>query len=119
MYCWMSDLSQELSRLRKLRGKPLRAVERATGVSNAYLSQLENGSVERPRPHVLHKLADYYGVPYEDLMAAAGYLSRTDERQSVDPELAEIQLMSAGLSFEQKKVLKRFIRFLQQSEEEG
>lgn len=114
----MSDLSQELSRLRKLRGKSLRAVERRTGISNAYLSQLENGSVKRPRPHVLHKLADYYGVRYEDLMTAAGYLFRTDEKRSVDPDLVEIQLMSEGLSVEQKTVLKSFIRFLQQSREE-
>ena len=114
----MSDLSQGLSRLRKLRGKTLRAVEKETGVSNAYLSQLENGSVKRPRPHVLHKLADFYDVAYEDLMTAAGYLSRNDEKRPVDPELIEIQLMSAGLSNQQKKELKRFIRFLQQSQEE-
>lgn len=114
----MNDLSQELSRLRKLRGKTLRAVEKETGISNAYLSQLENGSVKRPRPHVLHKLANYYDFPYETLMAAAGYLSRDDEEQAVDPELVEIQLMSAGLSDHQKKELKRFIRFLQQARED-
>ena len=114
----MSELSHALSRLRSLRGKTLRAVEEETGVSNAYLSQLENGSVKRPRPQVLHKLADYYGVAYEDLMTAAGYLSRNDEKRPVDPELVEIQLMSAGLSNQQKKELKRFIRFLQQSQEE-
>ena len=114
----MSDLSQELSRLRKLRGKTLRAVEKETGVSNAYLSQLEHGSVKSPRPHILHTLADFYDVAYEDLMTAAGYLSRSDEKRSVEPELVEIQLMSAGLSDQQKKVLKRFIRFLQQSQEE-
>ena len=111
----MSALSVELTRLRKLRGKTLRAVEAKIGVSNAYLSQLEKGRVEKPRPHVLHKLADYYGVPYEDLMAAAGYLARRDEKRPDDPALTEIQLMSAGLSNEQKKTLKKFIRFLQQS----
>ena len=113
----MSDLAQELSRLRRLRGKTLRAVEEETGVSNAYLSQLENGLVKSPRPHVLHKLADFYEIAYEDLMTAAGYLSRKDKNRPVDPELVEIQLMSAGLSHQQKKELKRFIRFLQQSEE--
>ena len=87
-------------------------------MSNAYLSQLETGSVIRPRPNVLHKLAGFYNVPYEDLMAAAGYLSRNEEKRPVDPELVEIQLMSAGLSNQQKKELKRFIRFLQQSQEE-
>ena len=114
----MSDLSKKLSRLRKLRGKTLRALEEETGISNAYLSQLENGLVKRPRPHVLHKLADYYGVPYEDLMAAAGYLTRSNKEHPDDPELVEIQLMSAGLSGEQRKTLKRFIRFLQQSQGE-
>ena len=114
----MSDLSQELSRLRRLRGKTLRAVEEETGVSNAYLSQLETGSVMRPRPHILHKLAGFYKVPYEDLMASAGYLSPNDEKSPEDPDLVEIQLMSAGLSNRQKRELKRFIRFLQQSKEE-
>lgn len=114
----MSDLSQELLRLRKLRGKTLRALEEETGISNAYLSQLENGLVKRPRPHVLHKIAEFYGVPYEDLMTAAGYLAPADKKQPVDSELTEIQLMSAGLSDRQKKELKKFIRFLQHSREE-
>ena len=104
--------------LRKLNGKTLRAVEAKTGISNAYLWQMENGKVERPRPDVLHRLAKYYGVRYEDLMTAAGYLTRSDEKQPEDPELTEIKLMSAKLSDEQKKILKRFIRFLQQSQEE-
>jgi len=34
----------------------LRAVERATGVSNAYLSQLESGQDPAPSPVVWHKL---------------------------------------------------------------
>ncbi|MCY3826670.1 MAG: helix-turn-helix transcriptional regulator [Candidatus Dadabacteria bacterium] len=114
----MNDLARKLTELRQLRGKTLRAVEAETGISNAYLSQMENGKVEKPRPHVLYRLAEYYGVRYEDLMVAAGYLTRNDEERPEDTELAEIQLMSAGLSDDQKKILKRFIRFLQQSQEE-
>ena len=114
----MSDLSKKLARFRRLRGMTLRAVEEKTGVSNAYLSQLETGSVTRPRPQVLHKLAGFYNVRYEDLMASAGYLSRNDEESPEDPDLIEIQLMSAGLSNQQKKELKRFIRFLQHYKEE-
>lgn len=114
----MRGLARKLTLLRKLRGETLRAVEAKTGISNAYLSQMENGKVEKPRPHVLHKLAEYYGVRYEGLMTAAGYLTRSDEEQPEDPELAEIRLMSTGLSDEQKKILKKFIRFLQESKEE-
>jgi transcriptional regulator with XRE-family HTH domain len=58
---------------RDQRNLSLRAVERATGISNAYLSQIESGKIREPSPTVLHKLAELYSVPYADLMALAGY----------------------------------------------
>lgn len=65
-----------LADLRTARGFTLRQVEEAAGhaVSNAYLSQLERGKVQRPSPKVLHSLAAVYAVPYESLMEKAGYL---------------------------------------------
>lgn len=55
----------------------LRDVEEATEkeVSNAYLSQLENGKIAKPSPNVLHRLAQVYAVPYATLMERAGYIS--------------------------------------------
>lgn len=55
----------------------LREVEEATDkhVSNAYLSQLENGKITKPSPHILHALAGAYSVPYEKLMERAGYIA--------------------------------------------
>ena len=79
---------------------------------------MENGKAEKPRPRVLYELAKCYSARYEDLMTEAGYLTRSEEKLPEDPELTEIKLMSARLSEEQKKILKRFIRFLQQSQEE-
>ena len=67
-------LGSELRRIRKARGATLRGVEEATGISNAYLSQLENGKISKPSPNFLYKLAGFYEVPYEDLMRAAGYV---------------------------------------------
>lgn len=67
-------LGYVLRRIRKARGATLRGVEEATGISNAYLSQLENGKISKPSPNFLYKLADFYEVPYEDLMRAAGYV---------------------------------------------
>lgn len=54
----------------------LRDVEKATDkeVSNAYLSQLENGKIENPSPHVLYTLAQIYKVSYKNLMQRAGYI---------------------------------------------
>lgn len=51
----------------------LRAVEEETGISNAYLSQLEHGKIKTPAPQNLYKLAELYQVPYALLMELAGY----------------------------------------------
>ena len=65
-----------LADLRTANRLTLRGVEQATSqtVSNAYLSQLENGKIGKPSPNVMHELADVYGVTYETLMERAGYL---------------------------------------------
>jgi len=70
------ELGTLLADLRRAKGLSLRQVEEATGrtVSNAYLSQLENGRIRQPSPHVLHSLAEVYAVPYDSLMERAGYL---------------------------------------------
>lgn len=71
----MPGLSDELSRLRKLKGYTLREVEQRTGkkVSNSYLYQLESGDVKEPSPNILFELAKVYQVPYKSLMELAGY----------------------------------------------
>jgi transcriptional regulator with XRE-family HTH domain len=69
----MQQLGKILSAARERKGLSLRDVERETGVSNAYLSQLENEKIRAPSPNVLHKLAGIYEVPYAVLMIQAGY----------------------------------------------
>jgi transcriptional regulator with XRE-family HTH domain len=66
-----NELGALLADLRTAKGFSLREVEEATGkaVSNAYLSQLENGKIKKPSPNVLHSLAEVYAVPYETLIA--------------------------------------------------
>lgn len=46
--------------LRELSGKTLRIVELNTGISNAYLSQLETGKIKSPSYLVVKKLFDFY-----------------------------------------------------------
>ena len=59
--------------LRDARGLSLRGAEQVSGISNAFLSQLESGKVKQPSPVVLYKLAELYSVPYETLMRRAGH----------------------------------------------
>jgi HTH-type transcriptional regulator, competence development regulator len=47
---------------------------RAAGISAAYLSRLENDSVKKPSPHVLHQLGEALGIPYAELMRLSGYI---------------------------------------------
>jgi transcriptional regulator with XRE-family HTH domain len=68
------SLGEFLRSLRVEARLKLREVEERSGVSNAYLSQLETGKINKPSPHILHKLATVYGFPYDKLMMMAGYL---------------------------------------------
>ena len=52
----------------------MRELERRSGISQAYISQIENGKRQIPKPITLEKLAKGLNVPYEDLMIAAGYM---------------------------------------------
>jgi len=79
-----SPLGGHLRRLRKSVGLKLREVEEATGISNAYLSQLELGRRAKPSAEVLGKLAKVYGVATRSLLREAGYLEVAEEGAS-DP----------------------------------
>jgi HTH-type transcriptional regulator, competence development regulator len=70
----MAKFQELLAAARKAKGVSLREVERATGVSNAYISQMETGAVAEPSPHKLQVLAKYYGLSYGTLMNACGYM---------------------------------------------
>jgi len=68
-----NKLGKYLARMRTDAKLSLRAVEAETGVSNAYLSQLETGKIKTPSPSVLNTLAERYQVSYAHLMELAGY----------------------------------------------
>jgi transcriptional regulator with XRE-family HTH domain len=104
-------LGSLLGDLRTAKGLSLREVEEATGraVSNAYLSQLEKGRIRKPSPHVLHRLAAVYVVPYETLMEKAGYLlpeSRVGRRK----RLAVFAI--DDLTAEEEEELLKYLAFL-------
>lgn len=56
------DILQHLRSIRKYRGFRIREVEELTGISNSYLSQLENGKVTNPSFSMVIKLLKLYKV---------------------------------------------------------
>ncbi len=106
-----SALGALLSDLRTAKGLSLRDVEEATGkaVSNAYLSQLENGKIGKPSPNVLHSLSEVYVVSYEALMEKAGYLLPSD-RSRRRKRLAAFAI--DDLTAEEEEELLKYLAFL-------
>jgi transcriptional regulator with XRE-family HTH domain len=107
-----SELGSVLADLRKAKGLTLRQVEEATGraVSNAYLSQLENGKIGKPSPNVLHSLAEVYVVPYEGLMEKAGYLLPSQGGPRKRKRLAIFAI--DDLTAEEEEELLKYLAFL-------
>ena len=107
-------LAEELKNIRGVKGYSLRQVEKKTKISNAYLLQLESSKAENPSPHILYKLADCYGVPYELLMKAAGYMRTHNpiERKQTKVSALQAALMSAGMDEEEEKKIAEYIKFL-------
>jgi transcriptional regulator with XRE-family HTH domain len=109
---WQAQLEAlgALVRARRLAaGLTLRDLAGRTGVSNAYLSQLERGMHE-PSLRVLHAVAGALDVPPAALLARAGVLDEdaapgvrdTEAAILRDPELTEphrIALLSVYRSF--------------------
>ena len=56
------SLGRLLKDMRDAKRMSLRDVEKKTGISNPYMSQLENELIDKPSPLILHKLAMLYGV---------------------------------------------------------
>lgn len=106
------ELGALLADLRTAKGLSLREVEEASGkaVSNAYLSQLENGKIRKPSPHVLHSLANVYGVPYETLMEKAGYLLPSENGRGHRKRLAAFAI--DDLTAEEEEQLLGYLAFL-------
>lgn len=90
----------------------LREVESATKreVSNAYLSQIENGKIKKPSPNVLHSLAVVYKINYEQLMTMAGYAVTSKTQKTDHP--ARNSFTELNLSPEEDAKLLEYLRFL-------
>ena len=68
---------------KKLRGDlSIRQLAKGTGISNAYLSQLESGEKDNPHPGILKKLAHYYKLPMMEFLKKAGYLNSEAETET-------------------------------------
>ena len=99
----------------------LREVEKATKskVSNAYLSQLENGKISKPSPHILHVLANVYRVSYAKLMERAGYVSPSRSRKAGTTHGRAATFSIDNLSAGEEKELLKYLAFVRSQRQKG
>jgi len=104
-------LGTYLKSLRDSKAISLRDVEEKSGISNAFLSQLESGKVKQPSPIVLHKLAELYGVPYEALMELAGHPIPESSMSSTRSASAAFHRLG-DITEEEEQTLLDYLSFL-------
>ncbi|KRF43489.1 helix-turn-helix domain-containing protein [Paenibacillus sp. Soil787] len=111
----------KLKDMRKLKGFTIRELADRSGVSAAYISQLENGNRGIPSPEVLMKLSEGLNTSYSELMDIAGYLESSPSEQQFQSNpvnlrrfLRENELMFDGfvLTTEDKEWVERMLTVL-------
>ena len=112
----MKSLGSTLRQSRELATLTLREVEEVTGISNAYLSQLENDKIKRPSASVLYKLASVYKIELDTLLVAAGIIEKTAQKKQEVPVnqewLKRLAFYSDNLSEDQKNQVLDYLKFL-------
>jgi transcriptional regulator with XRE-family HTH domain len=105
------QLADELRELREQRGLTLRTLSEGTGISNAYLNQLENDKVKEPSPNILAKLADFYKISYMRLMELAGYAVPKASNSVVAQAGPQLEGLT-DLGFDELQQVRDFVEFL-------
>ncbi|MBD0381062.1 helix-turn-helix domain-containing protein [Paenibacillus sedimenti] len=82
----------KLKDMRKLKGFTIRELADRSGVSAAYISQLENGNRGIPSPDVLMKLSEGLNKSYSELMEIAGYLESAPSEQTAQHQSSPVNL---------------------------
>lgn len=113
----MKKFGEYLKELRLERKLHLRDVEVRSGISNAYISQLENGNRGIPTIKTLKKLADAYDVSIESLVN----FSQHDESFSIKYliEQSEVDFLCKNystLNQKNKETIKCMLQYLQNKE---
>lgn len=111
----MKSLGSTLKGARELISFTLRQVEEATGISNAYLSQLENDKIKKPSANVLYKLASTYKIELNTLLSAAGIIEKSDKSDKPKENnewMNRLAFYADNLSNEEKEKVLEYIRFM-------
>lgn len=96
-------ISEIFKEARGSKGLTLRDVEKETGISNAYLSQLENGKISCPSFKVMVKLCELYEIPMNTFLP---------KRDNDTDQYTTLNFYNSMLTELEKDLLVDYARFL-------
>jgi transcriptional regulator with XRE-family HTH domain len=106
-------LAEVLTAARKAKGWTLRQAERATGIPNAHLSQIETGTIEHPAANLILVLCGPYDLDLLDTLRLAGHHQIADYFTAREPgkrDAARAAARVAQLEELARDMLGRFTR---------
>lgn len=106
-----NSLGSVLRQSRDLRKLALRTVEEMTGISNAYLSQLENDKIKKPSADILHKLATTYRIDFNYLLHISGLVEKSS---SENISFGKFVFAKDNLTKEEEEELIRYLQYIRQ-----
>jgi transcriptional regulator with XRE-family HTH domain len=114
----MNQFGEYLKAARQRKGLSLRAVEDAIAISNAYLSQLEQGKIKQPSPVVLNKLSQLYDLSYAEMMRLVGYPVPGDDDTEEEEGLG-LAARLGPVTDEEEEELLDYLEFLRSRRNKG
>jgi len=110
----MNSIGATLKEARKNLNFTLRHVEEVTGISNAYLSQLENDKIKSPSVNILSKLSSIYRVSLKQLLLNANIIEKEKNKTEEDNlKFAQrVAFRAEDLSEDERKEVLRYLDYI-------
>jgi transcriptional regulator with XRE-family HTH domain len=106
-----SSLGNVLRQARDLKKLPLRTIEEMTGISNAYLSQLENDKIKKPSADIIYKLSSVYKIDFNYLLHIAGLVEKSSTN---NVSFGKFVFSKDNLTKEEEEELIEYLQFIRQ-----
>lgn len=103
----MSDLGAFIKEKREFRDFSIRKLAELADISHTEIKRIEDGVRKQPSPQVLRSIATALNVPYEEIMAAAGYID--NPKNTV---IAASAKEDEDLSEDERAKVKEYIAFI-------
>ena len=111
----MNTVGKVLKEARESRRLSLREVEIQSGISNAYLSQLENDKIKKPSANTLYKLSALFKLDFDELMVTAGIV---EKKQEISGPVDDFAFLAQNTTAQEKEKLVEYLKWLRYQEKD-